>query len=731
MQKNDITFSKMAWLFIQLSICWIVAILALIALDMKSKFGIWALTAETLELRNDIDQSTIPWLHGMPFFFILLTVLIYAFRRFGQPGEFGWFAKCSIVTLAAILMEMLRMSVYGNSIRLLLHTMLTVGLSLPLIYVTHQISLWYVRTSTDARGWLFDPRLLKGVGGLVLFTSLGSGYFLLMRAIDTECIKKTGLSCVEEDKSSRIEDLYMPSSQSAKDPTDRPLQTSFTLEKLDQHISNIIGDIDGNGSVDFVNFNNLKPTFILNSKGILQTTDFGLAHYLNFPVAQLVLADLNHDGLDDILAVRRNYDLGLLYRYIRDSAFMPVADEQFSIKILLQTSRGVWRDATGEMFKSKLPLGFLKVEPIIFADLNHDGWLDFIWQQYPHRLLGSQNAVYVRGEDGRYVDKMAELMDSKHSMIMPEGADYADVNGDGEIDLFAFGYPNIAKNGKFYRICGKQYANMPCEVSRRLEEGATFFDLGGTPHLALSYWGTEEIFPHKALYFFKANADGSFTPIKNKSQGVFRGINTYLVAKDLDLNGTEALLTTQPARLLVWYKDRYWDALPGIVPELAGKKIEPVGLVDFDDDGDIDILLNVAGEPNTYLLRNNLNPKSFVRISTKSSEGIDNQFGATLTFKSEDKKDNWWRVYRPRGGYGGSTDSRIIVKPRINQNYSIRACYPSISPLEVTKPYLSSAISLQITGSLKNCITYQLTVLKDDAKINLKLLAGGHGFKIE
>lgn len=733
MQPFDTSWGRINKVLLQLAVCWFGAVVTLILLDMKSNLAIWALTAETLELRDGIQESTVPWLHGMPVFAILLAALVYSLGRFGRLNEYGWLAKWGAVCLAAFIMEALRVAAFGVSVRLQLHTILAAGFSAPLIFAAHELGRRSkIKPSTSMHGWPPSAPLSRALGALVLFGALSSSYLVLMRAIDTQCITKMGRNCVSEDLSSRIEDVYIPppANESKNGSMPRPLQAGFQLEKLDQQITNILGDIDGNGSVDFVYFNDLRPTIVLNSKGTLHTTNLGLDRHLDFPVAQIAMADVNRDGLADLVVVRKNFDPNLLHRIIRGSAFYPVVDEQFSLKVLLQTKPGAWRDATDEMFRGKHPAGFVKVEPIVFADVTGDGWLDIIWQQYPHRLFGSLNAVYVRGDDGRYIDRMAELFDSQASRIMPEGADFADVNGDGEIDLFAFGYPNIARNGKYYRACANRYAHIPCEVSRRIEEGATFFDLGGAPHLAVAYWGTAEVFPQKALYFFKATSTGDFTPVDTKSQGVFRGINTYLVAKDLDLDGTEEILTSQPGRLLVWKNGRFWDALPAIAPELRGKKIQPIGLVDFDDDGDIDILLNVEGEKATYLLRNNLNPKSFLRLSARAADGTDNQFGATLTFKSDDDEETWWRAYRPRRGYWGDTDPRIVVKPRIGHKYSLTACFPSSLPLESVKPYSSPMFSLRVSKSAKNCISYELTLLQDDAKVDLTLLAGGAGFRV-
>lgn len=727
-QQPNTSWDRIVGLTFSLAACWFFSATALILLDMKSNLAIDALSAETLEVRDGIEESIVPWLDGMPVFVFFLLIVVSLLYRLDSNNKFGWLAKWGSTCLAAFIMEAFRMIVYGATLRFQIHTLLVMGFSAPLILITHEVS----RSISTPLG--IAGIRASALWGLIVFVMMCSVYLLFMRAIDAQCTLKTGSSCVTNDVRSKVEDIYIPANvgDAKGSPHPMPLSAGFQLEKLDVKISNVVGDIDGNGSTDFVYFDSdLRSTFFLNSKGTLRATKFGLDRLLDFPTAQIVMADLNRDGLMDLVAVRRDFSPNLLHRFISSSVYYPFVDKRFSLEVFFQINPGVWQNATANMFPGKRPSGFQKVEPIIFADLNGDGFLDFIWQQYPHRLFGSLNAVYIRGSDGRYVDRMAEFFDWHTSKIMPEGGDFADITGDGEVDLFAFGYPYIARESRFFRACGEQYAHIPCKVSRRMEEGGTFIDIGGAPHLAVAYWGTREVLPQKALHFFKAMPTGDLVPLANESQGAFRGVNTYLVGKDLDLDGTEEILTSQPTRLLTWNKGRFWDALPFIAPKLRGKRVHAIGFVDFDDDGDIDILLDVEGEKTSHLLRNNLNPKSFLRVAARSADGSDAQFGATLTFKSSDGEETWWRAYRPRRGYWGDTDPKIVVRPRAGQEYSVKACFPSISTNDPAKIYSTPSFKIQISMTDKRCITYKLSILQDDTKIDLTLLAGGTGFKVQ
>ena len=80
------------------------------------------------------------------------------------------------------------------------------------------------------------------------------------------------------------------------------------------------------------------------------------------------------------------------------------------------------------------------MEPIVWFDANQDGRLDIIWSGYPHPRK-SMNKLYLANEDYSYRDGLENLLTWEPGRIYPEGTDVADIDGDGDLDLFAYGYP--------------------------------------------------------------------------------------------------------------------------------------------------------------------------------------------------------------------------------------------------------------------------------------------------
>ena len=155
---------------------------------------------------------------------------------------------------------------------------------------------------------------------------------------------------------------------------------------------------------------------------LLQANDTSV-FYEAFPVA----ADLNGDGLEDVIIQRTKY---LTY-------------ETFPLDILLNDGKGGMTLATSTMFSGPLPV-VQNPTTVLVADLNGDGRSDIYVADHGYDLPpfpGYQNVLVLSTPEGRLVDATSNLpqqMDFTHS------AAAADIDGDGDIDLFNGNYNSPA-----------------------------------------------------------------------------------------------------------------------------------------------------------------------------------------------------------------------------------------------------------------------------------------------
>jgi hypothetical protein len=372
---------------------------------------------------------------------------------------------------------------------------------------------------------------------------------------------------------------------------------------------------------------------------------------------------------------------------------------------------------------------FRKLEPITWFDANGDGRLDIIWSGYPHPRKSS-NRLFIQRQDGTFTDAKDHLLEWKEGLTHPEGSDVGDIDGDGDIDMFAYGYLFINENGKFQQVCGDVLAGIVCGASGRIDEGGLIEDIDGDGirDLVLSYHGGGGEVPKYYLQLYRGNKKhpGTFTRIE-KAGNIFYGFNTYLRAKDFDFNGRPDILTTTAGRLLSWHEGKWLDLLPAVTGAASGA-FSPLGWIDIDEDGDWDFLARRLSDKRTVLFRNGINPEHYVKVSVRGAGGIENQFGASVRLTLPSGRQIL-RSYRRVGGYQGHADARLIFPIEPGVNYPISVCFTSRAAPVSKSDLGQGSVSLQVIGSKGNCTDYSLQISPDIGRLDLSFLAGKGGAK--
>jgi hypothetical protein len=490
-----------------------------------------------------------------------------------------------------------------------------------------------------------------------------------------------------------------------------------------------IVDIDKNGFFDIALKNSSGAIDIwLNHGGKFRRQILFLTGVENKNIHDFYFADFDNDLKIDLLVSRfimpraNSFETTFLKKIYWYPSKKPVSRGYLYRQIQLDK----WQDVSTSVFPKGLPWAFRKVEPMLWFDANGDGLLDFIWSQYPHPRK-PLNYLYVQQKDGTFIDKFSDLIQGGSDRIYAEGSDVADFDGDGDIDLFAFGFLYRNENGKYIQVCGAALPGMFCDASGRNDEGGAFEDIDGDGifDFILSYHGANSIIPKYFLQLFIGKDKKENGLVRDQAvEKSFYGLNSYLRGVDFDFNGILDVMTSTAGRIVTYHKNQWFDLLPSIVDKTDGK-IETWGWIDIDEDGDWDFLAR-SEKSGLSLYRNQINPGHYVKISMVGDRGVQNQIGATLRVQLPEGR-TLVHSYRPNGGYAGVMDPRLIVAISPNKSYFLEACFSSFTDNPATLR-LAPGIKLTVKKSnKKNCMNYEFSISNNVSGFDLKLFANNGG----
>lgn len=202
-----------------------------------------------------------------------------------------------------------------------------------------------------------------------------------------------------------------------------------------------------------------------------------------------------------------------------------------------------------------------------FVDMNGDGWDDIFFSN--GLSLGQNNALYINNGDGSFSLNTSDITtDDSRS----DGATFADVDNDGDLDAFVvtYGYASNGNLNYFYRNNGdgdftyEQDADMSDELT--FSEMANWIDINNDQFLDL----------------YVTNSNGSQTNLYYENQGN----GSFLQRTDLSIT------------------DGY-------------HRSRSVDWVDYDADGDFDLFITNEDNTENQLFRND-GPDNFTAITDLS-----------------------------------------------------------------------------------------------------------------
>ena len=306
---------------------------------------------------------------------------------------------------------------------------------------------------------------------------------------------------------------------------------------------------------------------------------------------------------------------------------------------------------------------------IAVGDVNKDGYPDL----YVSSDFEEPDALYINNGDKTFSNRIHESMG--HISYNSMGNELADVNNDGELDLFVVDMaPDDHYRSKLYM------ASMDVNRFRNLKEGGyhsqymfntlqlnnsdgTFSEVAQYSGLAKSDWSW-------APLFFDMDHDGF------KDLVITNGIKENFSYRDLNkdvqiaTNGTgqidiQGLLQLVPSEIT---ENQLYKNIDGVKFEkrtndwVSSAKFNSNGVAtaDFDNDGDLDFVTNnMLAEATIYeSLAADNKLGNYVKVKLKGKSGNLNAIGAKIEVKSS-SKIQFTEVHRAKG-YLSSIDLPVV-----------------------------------------------------------------------
>lgn len=429
---------------------------------------------------------------------------------------------------------------------------------------------------------------------------------------------------------------------------------------LDIYVCNS-GDIKGDDKENELFINNGDLTFTERAK------EYGLADQ-GFST-HAVFFDYDKDGDLDCYLLNNSFrpvsTLG--YKNIRHQR-----DELGGHK-LFQNDNGVFKDVSEKagIFGSVIGFGL----GVTVGDVNHDNWPDI----YVSNDFFERDYLYINNHDGTFREQLEDYLG--HTSMFSMGADVADLNNDGYLDIFSTDmlpednhrlktitffesydvYQIKIKNGYYH-----QYMRNMLQINNH---DGTFSEVGQLAGVSATDWswgalladfnndGYKEIFVSNGIY--RDVTDQDFLEYMANEENIRaalegRKIDYQRVIKQMPSNKLNNFLFARDT--LLHYKNvaQAWG-----IDEPSFSNGAAYG--DLDNDGDLDLIVNNVNQ-ELFVYQNQLNTRKENHYIALSFKGKDkNTFG--LGAKVEIFRDREVIVQEnmPIRGYESSMDYKLVI----------------------------------------------------------------------
>lgn len=392
-----------------------------------------------------------------------------------------------------------------------------------------------------------------------------------------------------------------------------------------------VEDFDGDGRADIILLTFGKPhIYYFRNLGNLKfrdvTKNSGLEGFEGAGTG-VAVADFDRDGILDLYVTSVRGGASRLYKGKGDGTFVDVS-EKAGVLVKTPARSCAWCDVDG------------------------DGWPD-LYVTCP----SGANSLFRNNRDGTFTNIAKEAgveLASRHSL----GCVFGDVDGDGRDDLFVTNYQSqvsaLFKNlggGKFRDVTeaaglGRKASSVGCVLFDVFNRGRLDLFVSTDSWLSGANYTEAQLLKMKHTVepnlLYTNDGQGVFTPLAEPLFAL-KTLGHDVIVEDLDHDGWPDVyvgLDAESGNRWATSKggNRLWTRPEGKawaeVSKHWGVHHEAncvcVPAVDFDNDGDLDLLLvNFYSQPILY--RNETNDKSWLRVRAQGSKSSRDGIGARVS----------------------------------------------------------------------------------------------------
>ena len=489
-----------------------------------------------------------------------------------------------------------------------------------------------------------------------------------------------------------------------------------------------LGDINNDGLIDVYFTGNMVPNKLYLNKGnftfedITEKAGVGGTRFWSTGVS---MADVNGDGWLDIYVCnsgpgsvdRRNelfinngdltfseqaaehnvadagfsihasffdYDKdGDLDLYILNNSYQPIGSfnlrknerdkrDNLGGDKLMRNDGGTFTDVSAEagIYGSAIGFGL----GVSVGDVNRDGWFDiFISNDFFER-----DYLYINNRDGTFSEQLTDWIKSISGASM--GADLADIDNDGDVDLFVTemlpGDDDRLKtvttfedwNRYQYNLENNYYHQFTRNMLQINNGDSSFSEVGRLAGIEATDWswgallfdmdndGWKDIFVANGIYQDITNQD--FLEFASNEEFV----KSMVTSRAVDYKRLTDIIPSTPISNYAFYNTK------GLffVNKAAAWGLDKLGFSngsaygDLDNDGDLDLVTNNVNMP-AFVYRNQTEKMfpdhNFLKIVLKGKAPNTNALGATVTLKAGARQ--FYLEQMPMRGFQSAVDPRL------------------------------------------------------------------------
>lgn len=300
-------------------------------------------------------------------------------------------------------------------------------------------------------------------------------------------------------------------------------------------------------------------------------------------------------------------------------------------------------------------------ETILAADFNNDGWSDIYVPVYTH-VQGSDSSYLLLNEGGTLGSNRAEEWGASLAYLdgvyRVEGAQAADINFDGRIDMFVGSHLFVNEGGRFSSTALNPFY---------FDEGSNLFDYDndGDFDLVLRTGAVQQSSPKLYEWTGSGFEDRGFL-----GGGDFQG-GVGIKVGDLDANGWQDVIFSSNAGLTVLFNRE--GVFERVDTPVLFSTADTFALFDHNKDGKLDLL---AKNGPLYLLENDLAVGASIALTVRGANGELNQHGrSVLLTPAADPSIRMARSVESGSGYMGQDQYEMLIGLPIAGAYQVAIAF--------------------------------------------------------